>query len=349
MVVRWGIPALVAAAQLWPFVARGASYDWWGYAVVVASAVPLLWRREAPVAALVTSLVATALYDFGGEVPDQPVWYGGIVAMHAVATWSGPRARVAALVMSIGGTVLLVGSSETALRTVSLLVAAYAVGRATAASEERATRLARERELEAERAAERERARIARDMHDILSHAVGVMVVQAEAGPVALRQDPARAEAAFDAIAAAGRDAMTQLRGILAVLQDDGSRAPQPTLDDLPALADQVRAAGLDVRVVTTGVPRTPRPDVAVAAYRVAQEALTNVVKHARATRADVTLDWREGELVISVVDDGRGGAPRGRGHGLVGIRERAAACGGTARVGPRAGRGFEVVVRVPA
>ncbi|MDQ2587034.1 two-component sensor histidine kinase [Saccharothrix yanglingensis] len=337
------------AAQLWPFAVRDGEYGWWGYAVVVASAVPLLWRREAPLAALVLSLAATGLYDFGGEAPAQPVWYGGIVAMHAVAAHSGRRARVAALVVSIGGTVLLVGP-EPAFRTVALLAAAYAMGRAAAASAERVARLARERELEAERAAERERARIARDMHDILSHAVSVMVVQAEAGPVVLRADPTRAEAAFDAIAAAGRDAMTQLRGILAVLEDDDSRAPQPTLDDLPALADQVRAAGVDVGFATGGTPLPLRPDVAVAAYRTTQEALTNVVKHASAGRADVRLDWRDDELVISITDDGRGTAAGHGGRGLIGIRERAAACGGTAHAGPRTdGRGFRVVVRLPA
>ncbi|WP_197289653.1 sensor histidine kinase [Saccharothrix sp. NRRL B-16348] len=351
MLLRLGLPALVAVVQLWPFLARDDSYHWWGCAVVIASAVPLLWRREAPLAALAASLVATGLYDLGGDVPAQPVWYGGIVALHAVAAHSGRRARAVALVGSVGGTLALVGSSETALRTVVLFAAAYGLGRATAASEERAARLERERLVEAERAAERERARIARDMHDILSHAVSVMVVQAEAGPVVLRADPARAEAAFDAIAAAGRDAMVQLRGILAVLKsDDGPHAPQPTIDDLPGLADQVRNAGLDVGFTGSGEPLALRPDVAVAAYRITQEALTNVVKHAGAARVDVRLDWQDDSLMISITDDGRGGAPRGGGHGLIGVHERAAACGGTASAGPRADRsGFQVLVRLPA
>ncbi|GGP69380.1 sensor histidine kinase [Saccharothrix coeruleofusca] len=356
-----GLAVLVAAVQLWPFFARGFTYSWWGCAVVVASAVPVVWRRRFPVTALIASLVATSLYDFVGKVPDQPVWYGGIVAMHAVAARSSARARIAAFAVSVGGVLLAVGSSETALRAVTLLGAAYALGRATAAAEERAARLERERELEAERAAERERARIARDMHDILSHAVSVMVVQAEAGPVVLHADPARAEAAFDAIAAAGRDAMVQLRGILAVLkEDDGPRAPQPTIDDLAALVEQVRGAGVDVRRTTTGDPVPLRPDVAVAAYRITQEALTNVVKHAAPARADVHFDWREDSLVISIVDDGpgaaargaraRGSGARGAGRGLIGIRERAVACGGSAVLGPRPDRrGFRVLVELPA
>ncbi|WP_309116139.1 histidine kinase [Saccharothrix sp.] len=350
MLIRWGLPVLVAAAQLWPFAIGDESYGSPGYLVVLASAVPLFWRRQAPMVVLVAVLLIAASYDHVGEVPGQPVWYAAIVAMHAVGAYAGPRARVAALVLSIGGTLVAVGP-VTALRTIALLVAAYAVGRVNAAAVERAERLEREREVEAERAAERERARIARDMHDILSHAVSVMVVQAEAGPVVLRADPARAEAAFDAIASAGRDAMAQLRRILAVLDDDGGpRAPQPTLDDLPGLAEQVRRAGVEVDFAVSGSPVPLRPDVAVAAYRITQEALTNVVRHAGAARAGVRLEWKADELVISVVDDGRGATSTRGGRGLIGIRERAAACGGFAEVGPRVdGAGFRVSVRLPA
>ncbi|NUT90561.1 MAG: sensor histidine kinase [Saccharothrix sp.] len=353
VLIRWGLPVLVAAAQLGPFAIRQGPFDLLGYAVVLASAVPLFWRRRFPVPVLVATLLAAASYDHAGEVPDQPVWYGPLLAMHAVAAYSSPKARYAALAVSFGGTLLAVGP-VTALRTIALLTAAYALGRLHAAAEERARRLERERELEAERAAERERARIARDMHDILSHAVSVMVVQAEAGPVVLRADPDRAEAAFDAIATAGRDAMAQLRRILTVLDDEGGpRGPQPTLDDVPGLAEQVRRAGVEVEFTTSGTPVPLRPDVAVAAYRITQEALTNVVRHAGAARARVRLDWAADGLAISVVDDGRGavaghGVPGGR--GVIGMRERAAACGGTVEVGPRAdGSGFRVSVRLPA
>jgi signal transduction histidine kinase len=220
-----GLVVLVMAVQLWPFLSRvnpsGQPWHWWGYAVVAAAALPLLWRRRGPVAALLTSLVATGLYDAFGDVPSQPIWYGGLVALYTVAASCPQRLRVAMLVLTVGGS-LVIGSSETALRSSVLFIAAYAIGRASATSRahaaalrERAERLEHERQVETERAAERERARIARDMHDILSHAVSVMVVQAEAGPVVLGSDPARAEAAFDAIASAGRDAMIQLRRIL--------------------------------------------------------------------------------------------------------------------------------------
>lgn len=357
-----GLVVLVLAVQLWPFLARvnpsGGPWHWWGYAVVTAAALPVLWRRRAPVAALLTSLVATGCYDVFGHVPSQPIWYGGLVLTYTVAAHCPQRLRVAMLVITTGGS-LFIGSFETALRSGVLFIAAYAIGRATATSRayaaalrERAERLEHERQVEAERAAERERARIARDMHDILSHAVSVMVVQAEAGPVVLGSDPARAEAAFDAIAAAGRDAMIQLRRILKVLKtDDGPHAPQPTLDDLPTLVDKASGTGVIMTCAVSGEPSPVSADVEIAVYRITQEAITNIVRHADANRADIRLLWGHGTLMIEISDDGKG-APssvRPAGNGLIGIRERAAACGGDATAGPRpAGRGFLVRARFP-
>ena len=357
-----GLAGLILVAQLWPLLFGrnpGPPWHWWGYVVVVAASLPLVWRRRAPVTVLMLSLVSSALYDLADHVADQPVWYGGLVALYTVAVYSVAWLRISIFAVSIAGGLLLVGSSATALRGSVMFVAAYAIGRAAATSrahaaalEERATKLERERQWEAERAAERERARIARDMHDVLAHAVSLMVVQAEAGPVVVRSDPARAEAAFDAIAGAGRDAMVQLRRMLGVLKEgDAPRAPQPTIDDLPALAGQVSGAGLRVEFSTAGRPRPVTRDCGVAAYRVTQEALTNIVKHAGAHRADIRLTWEEDELMIDITDDGDGtglALPSG-GNGLVGIRERAAACGGTATAGPRAdGPGFTVSVRLP-
>lgn len=363
MLVDGGLAALVLVLQLWPLLSRdnpaGGSWDWWGYAVVVASAVPLVWRRRAPVTALLCSLIPSGLYDLADEVADQPMWYGGLVALYTVALTSTRWVRWTVLAVTLAGGLLVVGSSETALRGIVQFVAAYAIGRAAASSrahaaalEERAAQLAREREAEAERAAERERARIARDMHDILAHAVSVMVVQAEAGPVAVATQPARAVAAFDAIAAAGRDAMEQLRRLLNVLKEEaGPRGPQPTIAALPALADQLRAAGLRVDCSNTGDPRPLSPDTEVAAYRIVQEALTNIVKHAGATSAGLALTWQEDALMIDITDDGHGREPAlpSGGNGLIGIRERAAACGGSAVAGPREeGPGFQVLVRLP-
>jgi signal transduction histidine kinase len=195
-------------------------------------------------------------------------------------------------------------------------------------------------------------------MHDILSHAVSLMIVQAEAGPVAVRAAPERAEAAFDAISATGRDAMAQLRHMLGVLRDGGDdtggtapREPQPGLAALPGLLDRVRGSGLDVVYRTAGDVRPVADEVGVTVHRVVQEALTNVVKHAEARTVTVQLSFQMGLLEVFVADDGRGAhaVPRRGGHGLLGIRERAAAHGGSAAAGPGAGgRGFEVRVRIP-
>jgi signal transduction histidine kinase len=347
--VDCGLVVLVVAVQLWPFFARtsetGLPWNPWGFACVAGSAVPVLWRRQAPVVALVTSLVATALYDLADPVPAQPIWYGGLVVAYSVAVGSPRWVRVTLLVVGIGGTVV-VKSSETALRSAVLFIAVYAIGRAAAAARAHATRLEHERQAGAERAAERERARIARDMHDILSHAVSVMVVQAEAGPVVLAKDPARAEAAFDAIASAGRDAMVQLRRLLDVLRtEDRPHAPQPTLEDLPRL---VTDSGLTYAVA--GAPFPVPPDVEVAVYRITQEAITNTIRHAKATHAGVRLTWEDSALTVTITDDGRGGAITPGGNGLINIRERAAACGGTVTAGPRRdGPGFAVEARFPA
>ncbi|NRQ37275.1 sensor histidine kinase [Nonomuraea sp. NN258] len=362
--VDGALALLIAVAQVWPLLspdeATGQPWHWWGYASAVGMSVPLVWRRRAPVTVLVVSLLIGMSYDLVDHVARQPIWYGALVACYTVALRSPKPLRIGTLILTVVGGVVLAGSPDTAGRGTVLFVAAYAIGRAravtlahAAALEERAERLERERQMEAERAAQRERARIARDMHDILAHAVSLMVVQAEAGPVVVRSNPARAEAAFDAIATAGRDAMTQLRSMLGVLkQDEAPRAPQPTIDELPALAEQVAGTGLDVAFTAKGEPRPITADGAVAAYRITQEALTNVVKHSGARHAEIRLTWEDDHLMIEIVDDGPGtgrALPSG-GNGLIGIRERAAACGGTATAGPRTdgGTGFAVSATLP-
>ncbi|NUR89944.1 MAG: sensor histidine kinase, partial [Nonomuraea sp.] len=313
------LAVLVLLAQLAPFLTGRGSWDWWGYAVVVVASVPVLWRRRAPVLGLMVSLLVIPPYDLGDPVPNQPVWYACLVLMYTVATRSSRWPRILSLVLAVGGALVLVGSSATAVRGALGLLTAYAVGRATTTSRAERDRLERERELAAERAehaAAQERARIARDMHDILAHAVSLMVVQAEAGPVVVRSAPERAEAAFDAIAASGRDAMVQLRRMLGVLKEgEPPREPQPGIAELRALA----VPGLVVDLVERGEPRTVPQACAVAAYRVTQEALTNIVKHSGASRAEIRLTWEDANLMIDILDEGTGTArdlPAG-GHGL--------------------------------
>ncbi|MFI0448348.1 sensor histidine kinase [Actinomadura sp. 6N118] len=338
-----------------------------GVVLNLGTILPLIWRRRAPFAVML--IVATfAMLVSAYHRPGQMLQYGALVAIYTLADLGRRRWQrwgvISVLVVTTPPSSLLIKGNNAGefMFTLLLPMCAFLLGMlARTARErsnalmERSVRLEREREADAARAAAEERARIARDMHDVLAHAVSIMVVQAEAGPVVVRTDPDQAERAFDAIADAGRDAMTQLRRMLGVLkeeQDFGVRAPQPTVSALPDLLDQVRRTHLRVDLEVTGDPRALPADADVAAYRIVQEALTNTVKHAGASVAAVRLHWKDDELEITVTDDGRGqdaaaGWRRG-GDGLIGIRERAIACGGRAEVGPMQDGGFHVTARLP-
>jgi signal transduction histidine kinase len=231
---------------------------------------------------------------------------------------------------------------------------------------EERTRLAEtEREERAARAVRAERDRIAREMHDVVAHSLSVIVSQAQGGAYVARQRPDRAAQALATIADTGREALADMRGLLGVLRDDPSapsdpsvpsvpparaEAPQPGLADLPDLLAGVRAAGLPVRWEQDGTPGRLGAAAGLAVYRLVQESLTNVLKHAGPdATARVRLRWAEGELVVSVDDDGVGVTPGdGGGHGLIGMRERIAVLGGSASAGPRPGGGFQVEARLP-
>ncbi|MFD8978750.1 sensor histidine kinase [Streptomyces sp. NPDC059564] len=368
---RWrdlGLTLLVQVATTIPFVVprdpRESPATWAAYLLTSLGNLPLVWRRRAPVLVLFGVVAAGSVYRLALDGPGQPLPYAGLIAVYTIALYSSERVR---RVMGAVVTVVIFGSVALNTRTARELLfalfvfaAAFVLGRLqatrqayTAAVEDRAAQLERANRIEAEQAAARERARIAREMHDILSHAVSIMIVQAEAGPVAVRKAPARAEAAFEAIAETGRDAMAQLRTMLGVLRTDEAapRAPQPGIAALPALLDRVRAGGPRVSYGRTGEVRELPAALEATVHRVVQEALTNVVKHSGASSVDVRLEYGEGDLTVTVADDGRGpadgasGRSTGGGHGLIGIRERAAAHGGTAWCGAGPDGGF--VVRV--
>ncbi|MER5967751.1 histidine kinase [Streptomyces sp. NPDC002057] len=349
-----GIALLVQAAMTMPFVVpRGPELEpatWPAYGLTALTVLPLVWRRRAPFAVLLAIVAASTLYVLALEGPGQPLPYTGLVSVYTIAVLSPPGKRLATVVLLVVAVPISVWLNTRSVRelTFSLFVfgAAYVFGRLQDARQ-------REHRIEAERAAARERARIAREMHDILSHAVSLMVVQAEAGPVAVRTAPERAEAAFEAISATGRDAMVQLRQMLGVLREGAEgtapREPQPDLAGVPDLVARVRAGGLAVSYTTEGGVRALPAATGASVYRIVQEALTNVVRHADARTADVRLSHADGVLRVTVTDDGRGPGAGPGGHGLTGIRERAAAHGGTATTGPGpGGRGFEVRVLLP-
>jgi signal transduction histidine kinase len=226
--------------------------------------------------------------------------------------------------------------------------------RRTAELEERAARLERERDAEARAAVAEERSRIAREMHDVVAHSLSVMVVQAEAAEEMLGVDPERARTPLVAVQDTGRAALGELRRMLGVLREKDASgvalAPQPGLAGLDELVDHVRAAGLPVSVRVEGEPRPLPPGIDLSAYRIVQEGLTNALKHAGPASAEVVVRYGDGEIELTVSDDGRGHDPvsNGDGHGLVGMRERVALYGGELSAGPGRGGGYTLSARLP-
>lgn len=335
---------------------------WWIIGLGLLASVPVGWRRRAPmVVAVVVGAAMSVLVTW--EKPLLP--FGPLLAVYTIADLS-PRwkrlAAIPAIVAAVGTSLVLPGENDETFRLVgTAFVAAYALGTSVRASRSRAAELterARRQEQEHIAAAAEERTRIARDMHDIITHSVGLMVVQAEAGPVVVRSDPDRAEAVFDAIADMGRGALAELRGALTTLRTPGEGGEpvcghagerlseslfQPRLANLPSLLDR---SDLDVVSTIAGTPRPVAESVEAAVYRIVQEALTNVRKHAGTRAVHLALTWGE-RLTVEITDDGRGPGERG-GYGLAGMRERAAACGGTLRAEAGRGGGFMVRAEFP-
>ncbi len=222
-----------------------------------------------------------------------------------------------------------------------------------AALEDRAARLERERDAQAQIAAAAERARIARELHDVIAHNVSVMVVQADGASYALDSSPERTRQALGAIASTGRQALAEMRRMLGVLRSDDDTTgvvPLPGIEQLGELLEQTRASGLAVSFTVQGVPGPLPGGLALAAYRIIQESLTNTRKHGGPqASARVLLRYCEDVLMLQITDDGRGVTEAdGAGHGLTGMRERVALYHGTLRAGPRAGGGYQVTARLP-
>jgi signal transduction histidine kinase len=238
----------------------------------------------------------------------------------------------------------------------SLATAAYVLGRNVrnrraylASVEDRARRAEFERDQQAQLAAAAERARIAREMHDIVTHNLSVMIALADGAAFAVHQNPTAAEGAVRQVSATGRQALGEMHRLLGVLrgnETEAMRAPQPGIEQLDALAEQVRSAGLPTSLTMTGTPFPVSPTAGLAVYRVVQEALTNVLKHARSpTQAKVTVQFQEPVIQVEIDDDGVGGvrsvAPGG--HGLDGMAERVTMFDGSVHAGPRPDGGWRV------
>jgi signal transduction histidine kinase len=326
------------------------------------ASLPLIWRRAQPVAVAAAVGAGTVGLAVTGMLGWIPLPYGQLVATYTVASLAPPLWRLLVVAGTAAGTLLSVlvlldqGPASLALAALPFVVA-YAIGVGARARRDRIAMLeerARRLGEAADAAAARERQRIAREIHDIVAHSVGLIVVQAEAGQV-LAAGNDKAVGTFDTISETGRSALTQLDRALGVLRGDRpDRHPQPGLDDVPELLASARLAGLDADLTESGDRRPVPPDLATAVYRLIQEAMTNTVRHAHASHLEVRLDWRESELAVAVRDDGSGPADGGDqagrpGRGLIGMRERVHAFGGVLRTGPDAdGRGFRVAAALP-
>lgn len=344
--------------------------DWFGALLLVVATLPLLAYRRAALSVLVAHTAAAVGYHLH-EYPHEAIVPATMVALFAAARY-GNRRRTVLVVLIVAPIVVLgiIGLSEAGDNTlvecigsIGWVVVACIAGEAArlqhaylAATVDRAERAERTRDQEARRQVAEERLRIARDLHDLLAHTITVIQVQAgvAAHLAGTRQaEPAVLAAALDTITEACADARTELAATVGVLRgpDTESLAPQPTLAQLPALAELAEAAGATVTFEITGDRRPLPPAVEMIGYRIVQEALTNVAKHAAATMAEVRLDYRADRLVLRIADNGCGGAVSDTeqlaGFGLLGMRERAEAVGGTVTV-TRGAAGFTATAELP-
>ena len=335
--------------------------------------VPLAWRRRAPTVVFVVVLFSIGLHvDLIDQArSDQPPfqdWLVLLVVFYSLGAYAERRRAIIA--GALGGGVFVIGdlvqllSGEAELEdTVPawfMLAAAYGVGFVLRGQRiqstllvQRAERLEREREQRARLAVAEERVRIARELHDIVAHAISVVVVQAQAGQRVLEGEQVSAREALGSIETTGRQALVEMRRLLGVLRKedrDLALAPRPSLAHLGVLAERVREAGLPVELHVEGEAKPLPPGVDLSAYRIVQEALTNALKHAGPASAQVVVRYRPQEVELEITDDGRGSVDgRVDGHGLVGMRERAALVGGIVESGTNGGRGYTVRARLPA
>ena len=331
-VIVAAVLAAISLAQvlIFPIAPRGI-----GVVIALASTTPVAFRRTHPVRALVVGTAAWAIPTEGylvvGYVAVFLLLYSFAVAVDDL------RVVVAAPVILFGlSVVALLRSDEPIgewLGSILAVSVPVIVGRF----------VRRERAHAHATAVSEERARIARQLHDVVAHGVSVIAVQADAAEAALEHDPARAAPPLRSIRGSAHDALTEMRRMVGVLGETHERGPQPGLAQLPALIEQ---AGAILEVEGEPVPVPASLDLA--AYRIVQEALTNVRKHAGGAQTTVRVGWRPQALQLAIRDHGPGPNGHGDGHGLVGMRERVRIHGGRLHTGPAAGGGFEVRAELP-
>lgn len=341
--------------------------------LIVLMTLPLALRRMYPVTVLAVTVGAFAV-DRVLDYPNTLAGAGIVLAVHAIgselplqrSTKIGGSLVVGITTFTILGALTLesVGFGsviQTFLLSATPLYLGREVHQRRRRFEEltlRAERAEREREEQARQAVAEERARIARELHDVVAHQMAVMTVQAEGARRVARDSDPRIREALDTIRSAGHEALTEMRRMVGLLRtvDEPERPldPQPGLDRLDELVDHMREAGLAIDVTVAGEPRELPPGVALNAYRIVQESLTNTLKHGgHGASATIALTYTDDGIRISVTDDGLGAAssldrPAEGGHGLIGMRERVALLDGEFNAGPRPGGGYAVTARLP-
>ena len=349
------VVTVVAQAETWLTESRPLYA-----ATALAMTVPLAWRRAAPLVVLVLVIAPLIVMELAGhEVDSGYILLALIVAFASVGLIPDRRRAIAGLVLGLGlltGLFALEAESTFVGDLVfvgGILGSAWVLAAVLRERSDRADRLVVERDERAREAVVEERARIARELHDVVAHAVSVIAVQSGSLRRRLRHERPDDAEELRAIEETARQALGDMRRMLGLLRtdEDGlALTPQPGLDQVDRLVEQVRDTGLAVEVAVEGEPRPLPPGVDLAAYRIVQEALTNVLKHAGPAHARVALRYGDRELTLEVTDDGSGARVNGDGggHGLVGMRERVALYGGSLEARPAPGGGFQVRARLP-
>ena len=368
----WLLVLLLAGSaqyELWvdPFYEQASGARWAHAVFLLLATLPLAWRRRAPLAVLALVLVSTSAQALllDAWTSFQP-FVAVVVAVYSLGAHGTPRAAIvgaaitAAVILPYQLVSVVQGGELRDLPgPLIVLGAAWLVGRFVGGGRlearrlrDRTAELERERDEQARLAVEQERARMARELHDIVAHAISLIVVQARAGRRTLPGEAEPTRASLDTIEQTGRQALAEMRRLVGVLRTEGETpalAPQAGLRQLDALVAQVSTAGLPVELEVEGEPTELPPGIDLAAYRVVQEALTNALKHAGPATARVVVRYRPEELEVEVVDTGSGTVPAGEaGHGLVGMKERVSLYGGEIEAGRENAGGFAVRARLP-
>jgi signal transduction histidine kinase len=343
--------ALTATYALgaWAVLGNKIAPTWWAVTAMALVAAGLILVRYQPLAAVIV-LVA------GFWVPPVTVAFIALAPLAYALARVAARDRQRTAAVALG--VALTGPLATALPDFAhpgavfpfsvVLITAWATGYAVGQHRRDSVRTLEQQLEQAHNGIVDERLRIARELHDVVAHSMSVITVQAGYGSLIIDSSPAKARGALQIIETTGRQALDEMRRLLDVLRDEPLLTPSPTLSDVDFLVAQIREAGVRVDLTVSGEPRALPAGVELSAYRILQEALTNVVKHAHSPTARAAITYHPDAVSIEVADDGRGGPIRPGGHGLTGMRERIGLYGGTLTADPLPGRGFRVAARLP-